>query len=164
MPRPLLSGSLKPGGRKARGVVVIELGFLRQSFPHTVVFAVGALLLQPPSASEPLRHLARITIGQTLIDLLHPLVIATKALQGRGQALHFLIELFTPEFAHQPQDRCYLRLARCKLFDLPSPIEQFQSLSQARPQLTEIVIPPDLLFSLSFGRLIGRAPLVDHFL
>jgi hypothetical protein len=72
------------------------------------------------------------------------------------------MELFTIQFVHQRHDRFNLRLAKRQRCDHSLIVEQFQRLPQRRPQVTEIVIPPDLLFGLRFGRFIRRTPLVDH--
>src|SRR5207253_11326006 len=81
--------------QKAPSIVVIELCFLRQSLPHPVIFAVGRLPLQLPPASTYLHHVARITLHQSLLDLLRSPVIAPIARQPGGEARQRLIELFT---------------------------------------------------------------------
>src|SRR4029450_9209664 len=159
---PLLPERFPVPRQKARSIVVIECRFLRQSLPDPVILAVGGLPLQLPPARTYLHHGAWITLGQALIDVLRSPVIAPIALQPRGEARQRLLELCATKLAHQGQNRLHLRLPRRTLWDSALAVEQFERLPQLRPQVTEMIIPADLLCSRGFGGFIRRHPLVDH--
>src|SRR5207244_13242864 len=76
----------------------------------------------------------------------------TTLFRSGGEARQRLIELCTTQLAHQCQNRSNLRLPRCAILDSSFAVEQFQRLPQLRPQVTEMIIPADLLVRRGLDR------------